>query len=181
MNRLMFAICLFCFVKTTIADPIYVTKDASGNPVFSDKGSETSKQIKVQKTTTYDSSGFLEEYREATSAGEDKPDELEYQTLTVTTPGDEDAIRDNAGNLILSLVIEPGLQPGHTIALVMDGEVHSNVMGTGTLTLENVDRGTHRFHLQVMRTTDKVQLQTGPSTSVSVLRRALPRKAPRAN
>ncbi len=175
MHQLTFAIGLFIIAGTAIAAPIYVTKDEAGNPVFSDQGTENSKQVEIQKTVTYDSSGFLKEYKDATSSTVDEETtDFKYQTLTVSTPGGEEAIRDNAGNLELLFVIEPGPQPGHSIALMMDGKKHSTVTGTGSLILANVDRGTHQFHLQVTRTADKLELQVGPSTSVTVLRRALP-------
>jgi hypothetical protein len=176
MNRLLFTICLLFATAPAITAPIYVTKDAAGNPVFSDQKSETSEEVKLRQPTTYDPGEFIQDYDKVTSAvpGEE-PVEFKYKTLSVAAPGDEAAVRDNAGNLEILFVIEPGMQIGHSIALIMDGEKHSNVTGTGSILLENVDRGTHEFYLQVIRSADNSKLQTGPVTSVSVLRRAQPR------
>jgi hypothetical protein len=176
MNRFLFTICLLFAAAPAITAPIYVTKDEAGNPVFSDQKSETSEEVKLKQPTTYDPGEFIQEYEKITfSVPGEEPVEFKYKTLTVAAPDDEAAVRDNAGNLELLFVIEPGMQTGHSIALVMDGEKHSNVAGTGSVLLENVDRGTHEFYLQVIRTADNSKLQTGPVTSVSVLRRAQPR------
>jgi hypothetical protein len=176
MNRLLFTICLLFTAAPAITAPIYVTKDEAGNPVFSDQKTEASEEVKLKQPTTYDPGEFIQDYDKATfSVPQEEPVEFKYKTLSVAAQGDEATIRDNAGNLELLFVIKPGMQRGHRIALMMDGEKHSNVTGTGSVLLENVDRGTHEFYLQVIRTADNSKLQSGPVTSVSVLRRAQPR------
>ena len=175
MNRFLFTLCLSFTAASATTAPIYVTKDEAGNPVFSDQKSESSEEVKLKQPTTYDPGEFIQDYDKVTfSVPAEEPVEFKYKTLSVAAPGDEAAIRDNSGNLELLFVIEPRVQTGHNIALIMDGEKHSNVMRTGSLMLENVDRGTHEFYLQVIQTADNSKLQSGPVTSVSVLRRALP-------
>jgi len=176
MNRFLITICLLFAAASAIAAPIYVTEDEAGNPVFSDQKSETSEVVKLRQPTTYDPGEFIKDYDKATfSVPSEEPVEFKYKTLTVAVPGNQEAIRDNAGNLELLFVIKPGVQTGHSVALIMDGVKHSNVKGTGSVQLENVDRGTHEFYLQVIRAADNSKLQAGPVTSVSVLRRAPPR------
>ena len=180
MNRFLFTIfllfTLLFMAATATSAPIYVTKDEAGNPVFSDQKSETSEEVTLRQPTTYDPGEFIQDYDKVTfSVPGEEPAEFKYKKLTVAAPDDEAALRDNAGNLELLFVIEPGVQTGHNIALIMDGEKHSNVSRTGSVLLENVDRGTHEFYLQVTRAADNSKLQTGPVTSVSVLRRRLPR------
>ncbi len=177
MARLLFAACLLYLASPSIADPIYVTRDKSGNPVFSDQASEDAEEIEVQETMTYDSSDFMKDYNksQAATAAED-PEEFQYQRLTVSTLNEGEVVRDNEGNLELHLVIEPHLRRGHTIALVMDGVTIRTVTKTGSQSLENVDRGTHHFHLQVIRSVDQTELQVGPSTSVNVFRQSVIRR-----
>ena len=171
MNRILLATCLLFTAGSATTAPIYVTKDEAGNPVFSDQKSESSEEVKLKQSTTYSPTEYIQDYDKVTSAPTiEDPADFKYKTLSVAAPGDEESIRDNAGNLELQFVIKPGLQTGHSIALIMDGEKHSNVSGTGSLMIENVDRGTHEFYLQVVRSADNSKIQSGPITSVSVLR-----------
>jgi hypothetical protein len=184
MNRILLAICLLFTAGSATTAPIYVTEDDAGNPVFSDQKSESSEVVKLKEPTLYSPSEFIKDYEKVMSAptiGE--PVDFKYKTLTVATQEDEVAIRDNAGRLELLFVIKPGIQTGHSIALMMDGEKHSNVAATGSLMLENIDRGTHEFYLEVIRAADNSTIQTGPATTVSVLRHAQPqlRAAPHGN
>jgi hypothetical protein len=175
MNRILLAICLLFTAGSATTAPIYVTEDDAGNPVFSDQKSESSEVVKLKEPTLYSPSEFIKDYEKAMSDPTiEAPVGFKYQTLTVATPGDEASIRDNTGTLELLFVIKPGIQTGHRIALMMDGEKHSNIAGTGSLMLENIDRGTHEFYLEVIRAADNSTIQTGPATTVSVLRHAQP-------
>ena len=175
MNRILLAICLIFTAGSATTAPIYVTKDKDGNSVFSDQKSESSEEVKLKEPTLYSPSEFIKDYEEVMSVPAlEEPVGFKYQTLTVASPGDEASIRDNTGSLELLFVIKPGIQTGHNIALMMDGEKHSNVAGTGSLMLENIDRGTHEFYLEVVRAADNSTIQTGPATSVTVLRYAQP-------
>jgi hypothetical protein len=182
MNRILLAICLLFTAGSATTAPIYVTKDKAGNSVFSDQKSESSEEVKLKEPTLYSPSEFIKDYEKVLSDPTiEDPAGFKYQTLTVASPGDEASVRDNTGALELLFVIKPGIQTGHNIALMMDGEKHSNVAGTGSLMLENIDRGTHEFYLQVIRTADNSTIQTGPATTVSVLRHAQPRPTPHGN
>ena len=145
-----FSLSVFCCAL--LAAPIYKTKDEFGNPVFSDEGSESAEQVKVKEVTTFNSSLYTKQYEQVTDTlnDGDKPasgDNFKYQTLVITSPQNGTAIRNNAGNIELHFLVEPGIQQGHTIQLMMDGKVYSQVGSTGSVFIQNVDRGEHRFHL----------------------------------
>jgi|TARA_B100002003_G_scaffold252024_1_gene300441 hypothetical protein len=169
---------LIFFLCTVFAAPIYKSKDKFGNPVFSDEATESAEEIKVQEPVTFDSSKYTRQYESASRhmAG-DKEDEtssnFKYQTLAITSPENGTAIRDNAGNLVLQFLVEPGIRPGHTIALMMDGQVHSKVGGSGSVSMQNIDRGTHQFYLNVTRGDNDKVIQAGPVTSITLQRYAV--------
>lgn len=74
-----------------------------------------------------------------------------YREITITDPGNEDTVRDNAGNLIVSVRLEPALQQrfGHRLRLLIDGAVYA----TGTVNnfaVTELDRGTHTLQAVVL-------------------------------
>lgn len=76
--------------------------------------------------------------------------QVRYETLAITFPQKDAAIRDNAGNVAVQLSVSPPLQTqlGHRFALSLDG----NTVATGAdpvLRLENVDRGTHTLQAAI--------------------------------
>ncbi len=174
MIQLLSLFFLLVFFNTALAAPIYKSEDESGNPVFSDKAPESAEQIEVKEPTTFKSSLYTRQYKSVTDKlrgnDSDNSDNFKYQTLAITSPENGTAIRDNAGNIELHYLVEPGIQQGHTIQLMMDGQVHSTVGSTGSVSIQNMDRGTHQFNLNVTRKDDGKVLQTGPTTSITMLR-----------
>jgi len=161
----------------TSAAEIYKTIDENGNVVFSDQPSKEAEKIEVQAPVTFDSSVLTRQYENASKriGSEEKPPSFKYTRLEITSPANDTAIRDNAGNFEVSYVIEPPAQPGHTVQLMMDGKVHSKVRQSGTIKFENADRGTHVLRLRVIQNSNKKVLELGPVSTVSILRYIPPR------
>ena len=65
-----------------------------------------------------------------------------YTEFKVTSPANDQTIRDNGGNVSVSLTLVPGLKGGHSIEVLMDGQSIGSGSGT-SVTLTEVDRGTH--------------------------------------
>jgi len=65
-----------------------------------------------------------------------------YTKLQISAPADQSAFRNNAGQVTVKLDLEPALQEGDAIAVVLDGKEVGQGKSTA-LSLSNVDRGTH--------------------------------------
>lgn len=67
-----------------------------------------------------------------------------YLAIAITEPAEDDTVRDNGGNLLVSVKLEPPLQKafGHRLQLLLDGEVHATAEGSN-FALTELDRGTH--------------------------------------
>jgi hypothetical protein len=90
-------------------------------------------------------------------------------SLLVTNPLDDSVVRDNAGNLNLTISISPSVQSGHSAELLMDGTKIRDVQGNGIIALTNVDRGTHAFNIRIIDKEGNVVID-GPSNKISILR-----------
>ena len=161
----------------TVAAPIYKTKDKDGNVVFSDQGSEKSERVVVEDPVTYDSSILNPTYGSTNDADDSdaEPIEVKYSKLEIVSPVNDTAIRNNAGNFTVSYLVEPRTQQGHTVQLMMDGKVHEVVNQSGSIELENADRGTHSLQLQVIQTRNDKVFQSSPVSSVTILRHSIAR------
>lgn len=76
-------------------------------------------------------------------AAVDGADFAGYRALSITQPADGGTVRDNTGQVNVSLQLEPGLQSGHHVRLTLDGAPVSGNFGGLAIDLSNVPRGTH--------------------------------------
>ncbi|MEK7322338.1 MAG: DUF4124 domain-containing protein [Pseudomonadota bacterium] len=73
-----------------------------------------------------------------------------YRSIGITSPAHDSTLRDNAGTVVINVALDPPLlvKAGHHIAIYLDGTLIGE-NSTGTLTLNNVDRGTHTLNASV--------------------------------
>ena len=78
------------------------------------------------------------------NSSSNKKDINDYNTVTITSPANEESLRSNEGQVIISYAATPALKSrnGHQYVILLGGkEVYR---GTNTsVSLENVDRGEH--------------------------------------
>ena len=72
----------------------------------------------------------------------------EYTKLEITEPANNSTVRDNGGQVSVKLSLEPQLQEGDVTTILLDGNEIGQGRGT-SLTLTNVDRGTHTLQAAV--------------------------------
>lgn len=152
---------------------IYKSTDESGNPVFSDEATEGAEEIRVEEPTTFSPDTLTQQYDQFTrSRDEDQDTESSYKRLAITSPANDQTIRSNPGNFEVNFDVSPSPRAGHTLQLLMDGEVYRQIDGAGPIQLTNVDRGTHKLQLQVVDSDNKV-LQKGPAVTIHLLRHSI--------
>jgi len=103
-----------------------------------------------------------------------------YEQVRITDPLDQETVRDNSGNMLVSVTLKPGLQApfGHRLQLLLDGEPVST--GTATnFSLTGIDRGTHTLQAVVIGA-DDAPLASSPTTSFHLHRAAVKRTKPPA-
>jgi len=161
------------------AAPIFKTIDESGNPVFSDTGSESSVEVELEDTSII----AFEKYNEGINArleefeDERKPvKKFQYTWLSINSHSDGDVIRSNDGDFTLGGWISPEVQEGHMVQFMMDGKPYLPIATPTSFTdwsvgAINIPRGLHEFYLRVVSTTDREEIiQTSPKISITVKR-----------
>ena len=149
------------------AGPVYKSKDAQGNTVYSDlpPRGQQAKPVTLGAGNNYTPPEVT--FKAPPAAPEEvAPAEFAgYQKLAILTPTADATVHDNEGKVPLSFALDPTLQPGNNVQVLLDGRVIANAASTnGVGALTNVDRGTHEIRLEVRDTAGKVLIQSSPVT-----------------
>jgi len=162
------------------AEQVYKQVDEDGVPTFSDQALPGAEKVKIEKPVTFSDELIRQEMdrrQEEKKKIEEEARNVSY-TIAITDPVNDSAIRDNAGNVTISVRMQPRLVDGHQAELHMDGRKIRGLSGTGSVQLNNVDRGTHQFSARIVDRTGRVLAQSD-TVEVSVLRYTMPRKQPK--
>jgi len=134
---------------------IYKWTDDEGNTIYSDQPHPNSSQVDLPPTNTLETTVPQMPAGQSGSAGSSGQNQNRdgqllngYNTLQITSPDDEEAVRANDGNVTLVINTEPPLSPGHILRASVDGQlrqeaVAGNGQSTQRLTLSELDRGSH--------------------------------------
>jgi len=158
---------------------VYRWVDPTGQVHYSDQPGVGAKEVELREATVYTPVQPINAPTTSGSgAGQDKPaDTVSYQSMTITAPADDEAIRSNEGMVSVTVALEPVLFKGHKIRVYLDGTPASGELATTSITLQNVDRGTHTLQASVIDAQGK-ELIRAPSVTFHMLRIAPPRAAP---
>lgn len=164
---LMLTTLLVCLsAGSDAASRIYRTVDEDGNVIFTDvppKEGESGEAIAVERPNTFQPAASESREEWIVDSDGENADEaaFNYNAVTITSPTHDQAVRENAGNVTVVAEVEPELQIGHHIRIVMDDTPEQTGPQT-VFTLPNVDRGTHTLLAQVVDDAGNVLLTSSP-------------------
>lgn len=123
---------------------VYTYIDAEGNRVFTDSPrSSNAERVNIAPSNS------AQLNQNPPSAGVAPPavtkQVVHYQLLRILVPEPDASIHNASGDLIVTLTSEPGLLPGHSYRLLLDGEAQGGPSSSPVFSLQNVDRGTHQL------------------------------------
>lgn len=168
--RLLLAATLAATTSLAVAQAgIYKSRDAQGNVIFSDQPVTGSEAVSLPPTNTMDEVVPPPAQAPAGDAAAARP----YNTLAIMSPLDGQYVYSGTGSLDVSIAVEPGLQPGHRLRLLLDG-APSGFPAGGSLKLEGVSRGPHTLQAQVLNADGDV-VQSSGTVSVQ-FQRPLPHR-----
>ena len=162
---------LLSALATDAFSEVYKQTNPDGSVTFSDvPAKKDAKPIKLPPSSTYSAPPPPRTERSARP----KPTEtiVSYESVSITSPSNDTAVRNNAGNLTINFNVKPSLKSGHSYVLLMDGK---NVgEGTaGSVQLTNLDRGSHTFIVQVVDANKEMVTQSN-AVVVHLLRARVP-------
>lgn len=169
---------------------IYKTVDAQGNVSYTDVAPaqrESEAELQVEELNTFTSPEPAPEPLPTVVLNnpdndEDEEDQApnQYSQIRISSPGDDEAVRANSGDITLYAGVEPELHNSHRLRFYIDGSPVGTVDAL-SFSLSNMDRGTHQAKVAVV---DASGTTIGESSTVTfhVLRAFRPpqsRSAPR--
>ena len=173
--RNLLLIMVLLLIAPVYAD-VYKSVDEEGNPVFTDKPSAGAEKIDVKEIQTIerepvqlqsgDDAGPSIKVEGVEDSEETGPEELAgYSNLAITSPQDDETIRDNAGNVTVNVAVSPNLNisAGHELVLILDGTVLTKTTAT-SINTSNLDRGTHTISVAIVDREDKEILRSNAVT-----------------
>ena len=176
--RILLLILSFLLPVSIQAD-VYRSVDEEGNVIYTDKPSPDAEKIELKEVQTV-KPGPTTPSKKAPSQAK-KPEVEQYTNLQITSPENDTALRDNAGNVSISVNVEPALNTkvGDQLVLYLDGK--DIAKGTGTrFNINNVNRGTHSVNVAVMSKGGKELIRSDPVSFTLLRFSALhPKPAPR--
>ena len=126
---------------------VFTYIDAQGNRVFTDQpGTRNAKRVPLATSNRMSANPNGAAPVAATKA---KP-LFHYDMLRVLVPDPDATIRSTAGELIVSVTSEPGLQQGHRYRLLLDGQPTAEPGPSPVFALSNIDRGSHHLSVEIL-------------------------------
>ena len=135
-------------LPATAQTKVYITRDADGNPVFSDRKSAGSETHVVQDLPSMPAFNVPEPERPSEESS-DEPVTPVYTSLSIISPADGTTLPIGVnGDVRISGVLTPALQKKDSIVL-LDAGIEIARGSQTSFQLDNLDRGEHRLHMEV--------------------------------
>lgn len=159
-------ILLLLITHTGAYAELFKWKDADGNIIYSDQPppGQAKEDAQVDKETLPEIIS-LPAVEASNTPNRAKSTESNltksYQDLAIVTPEHDTSIRENSGNVTISVRVLPNIfvERGHKLVIYMDGVEVSKGEQT-IVTLNNVDRGTHLVKASIVNSRGQVIKET---------------------
>ncbi|MGH8386030.1 MAG: DUF4124 domain-containing protein [Pseudomonas sp.] len=137
-----------CLLTLPAQAEVFTYIDAQGNRAFTDQPKPgNAKRVPLatgNRMAAPDTASTI-----TTKSPEKKP-QFHYDMLRILVPEPDATVRSTAGELIVSITSEPGLQRGHRYRLLLDGQPTAKPGISPVFPLSNIDRGTHHLSVEVL-------------------------------
>ena len=139
-----------CLIALPVTAEVFTYVDAQGNRVYTDQpGSGNAKRVPLATSNRMSANPSGAAPVTAAQKTEDKP-LFHYDMLRVLVPEPDATVRSNAGELIVSVTNEPGLQRGHRYRLLLDGQPTAEPGVSPVFALSNIDRGRNNLSVEIL-------------------------------
>ncbi len=154
--------------STTAYGDIYKTVLPDGTVIYSDAPEQGAEQHSKKLEGIVDIPTLNlppVKQNKPTSSSDSDTAPFNYDSVTITSPKSDQTFRNIGGSLTVSVSVQPALQQGHRVELMMDGSKVAGPSASTTLTAKEVYRGTHSFTARIL---DKSGKTVARSNSVTV-------------
>lgn len=141
---------------------VYRWVDENGQVHFSDRPREGAERVELQEPQTFSAPASRRPPRTPDNSSADQAP-FSYETLAITSPGQEETLWNIEGQLDVSMRLSPRLQRGHELRLYLDGQqVEQLQAGSTRVRLTDVYRGNHSLRAEVVDAGGRTLIQSEP-------------------
>ena len=140
---------------------IYRWIDSDGTVTYSDRPQPGSERLKLTPLQTYNPAPVPNNTASVPTQTRQFED---YDEFAILTPRNDATFRNNGGNINVQLKLEPALRSTHAVGILLNDRTVGEPGSTMSLTLSNVDRGTHRLQAVIMDESGNELARTEPVT-----------------
>ncbi|MFW0753139.1 DUF4124 domain-containing protein [Pseudomonas sp. H11T01] len=160
---------IFLLIALPAAAQIYKYTDAAGNTAYSNQPPDGAKAQPVE-LPPLNSVQRQPPSKPAppVEAGSREQPRSAYEVLELTGLPSEEALRANNGTFTVDVLLQPRLQGGHRLRLLLDGQPYGQPSNVPRLQLVDIDRGEHSLAVQVLDGDSVVQ--QSPTATFTVQR-----------
>lgn len=142
---------------------VYKKELPDGTVVYTDQPESGGKEITLPEIQTIQPPP-KSVFSETVPTQKKKPVEstASYTMLKITSPANEETLRENAGDITVDVTMNPPLQTqaGHKILVEMDGKPIADPGTSLQFVLKNVDRGTHSLQASILDAAGNTLIQS---------------------
>ena len=170
---------IMCLLVNIAAAKVFKHVDKDGNITYTDvPTSTTDKAVQQTPMTTYKPAP-VPTTDTGTGTGTDKDNKPEtkavthYDTLSIASPTENEAIRANSGTITVDVQSQPELNvsEGHQYVILVDGEAQQTSQ-SNNISISNLDRGTHSLSAQILDKDNNVLVSSAP-VQINILRASI--------
>jgi hypothetical protein len=137
---------------------VFTYIDAQGNRVFTDQPKPgNARRVPLATSNRIPAADAT---RSRTAQKIEKKPLFHYDMLRILVPEPDATLRSTAGEIIVSVTSEPGLQKGHRYRLLLDGQPTAEPGISPVFALNNIDRGTHQLSVEILDEQDRTVERT---------------------
>ncbi|WP_417357498.1 DUF4124 domain-containing protein [Gallaecimonas pentaromativorans] len=139
---------------------IYTWTDAQGVVHYSDKPHPGAKETNVALSQQYDMpKADPNILKQAPKAAEQT-----RWSITILSPADEATLRENDGEMSVSVQTQPAMLPGQRVQLFMDGKPLGAARTVSSFVIRDVERGEHSIKVQLIDRSNQIIAESEPHT-----------------
>ncbi len=137
-------------IALPVSAEVFTYIDAQGNRTFTDQPTHgNAKRVPLATSNRMAAHPTAAQPLLSANPPEEQP-LFHYDMLRILVPEPDATIRSSAGEIIVSVTNEPGLQPGHRYRLLLDGQPTAEPGFSPVFPLSNIDRGTHNLSVEIL-------------------------------
>jgi hypothetical protein len=143
---------LLLVITLALQADVYRSVDEHGHVIFSDTSTDNAEKIELQQAFTYTAPVIVELAEDEQSPPPLIDIKMPNYKIVITSPPQNETLRENAGNVIIDIELSPELniQRGDKLIFSLDGQLKSTMQDTQSYTFTNVDRGSHVASVSVV-------------------------------